>query len=215
MRAFTTTGSLRYSVKEDILFATGNAGKVREAGQWFESRGMRVIQALDESGQPLELIEPQSASLEDVAHHKIDQAVALLDGARWVLVEDAGLFIPSLGDFPGAFSAHALDTIGCDGILRLLFDGRSRRARFEAVACLWMDGRTLIGHGVCEGRIASAPSGLDGFGFDPIFVPVDQPEGSDMRTFGSMTPAEKSDRSHRSFAYADLVEQLARTERPA
>ena len=50
----------------------------------------------------------------------------------------------------------------------------------EAVACLWMDGRTLIGHGVCEGRIASAPSGLDRFGFDPIFVPVDQPEGSDM-----------------------------------
>ena len=100
MRAFTTTGSLRYSVKEDILFATGNAGKVREAGQWFESRGMRVIQALDGSGQPLELIEPQSASLEDVAHHKIDQAVAMLDGARWVLVEDAGLFIPSLGDFP-------------------------------------------------------------------------------------------------------------------
>ena len=215
MRAFTTTGSLRYSVKEDILFATGNAGKVREAGQWFESRGMRVIQALDGSGQPLELIEPQSASLENVAHHKIDQAVAMLDGARWVLVEDAGLFIPSLGDFPGVFSAHALDTIGCDGILRLLSGGRSRRARFEAVACLWMDGRTLIGHGVCEGRIASAPSGLAGFGCDPIFVPVDQPEGAGMRTFGSMTPAEKSDRSHRSAAYADLVEQLARSERPA
>jgi XTP/dITP diphosphohydrolase len=68
----------------------------------------------------------------------------------------------------------------------------------------WPDGRELSVEGVSEGRIATAERGDVGFGFDPVFVPVD----GGGRTFAEMTLAEKHALSHRGRAFRALVAAL-------
>ena len=69
---------------------------------------------------------------------------------------------------------------------------------------MWPDGREVVVRGTCEGVIADAPAGTNGFGYDPIVIPDD----GDGRTFGEMTPDEKLAISHRSRAFAALAEHL-------
>jgi XTP/dITP diphosphohydrolase len=73
-----------------------------------------------------------------------------------------------------------------------------RRARFRCVLALAApDGRDWTVEGCCEGRIARAPSGTGGFGYDPLF----HPDGA-TRSFAELTPAEKNRISHRAHALA-------------
>ncbi len=210
-----------------IWFLTGNAGKVEEAKHHFAEHGHVVEQLVVEK----EIVEPQADSLNEVAEAKIAQALQHLPSKEdMLLVEDAGLFVETLGGFPGVYSSYALKTIGCAGILSLLsnlisedpvLSGNLRKAEFRAVAALWKDGEILIGEGVCPGRIAEKKSGENGFGFDPIFIPADldaignpipfesQGENSTHgETFSDIGLEEKKKYSHRSRAIESLLSKL-------
>ena len=120
-----------------------------------------------------------------------------------LLVEDSGLFIDALSEFPGVYSAHVLKSIECEGILRLLDEERS--AYFLTVAALWTGEAVEVFVGRCDGSISTEIRGEDGFGYDPIFVPDD---GKNGLTFAEMTSEEKSEYSHRGRALRALFDYL-------
>lgn len=211
-----------------IWFLTGNAGKLKEAQHHFSSLGYDVRGLVTDSEA---VTEPQADDLETVALAKLEQArTHAPTESSLVLVEDAGLFVEALNEFPGVYSSFAYDTIGCHGILRLLSHlnsedpvqaKRLRASEFRAVACLWNGQEVLVGRGVCPGSIASEAQGDDGFGFDPIFIPADlDAEGAPVSpdvlgdvsthgaTFGSVDVGVKHVFSHRRRAMDDLLRQL-------
>jgi XTP/dITP diphosphohydrolase len=181
----------------DLTFVSTNEGKFREV------RSILAEYSIDVHWSRRVLPELQSDRLEGVVEAKL--ASASKRGSR-VLVEDSGLFIPSLDGFPGVYSAFVLDTIGLEGILRLLA-GRDRRARFRTVAGLAIGPRRWTRVGECRGTIAKRPRGANGFGYDPLFIP----EG-ERRTFGQLEPAEKNRRSHRARAIHRIGRLLRRIE---
>ena len=195
--------------RRQLLFQTGNLGKLAEARHYFEPLGFTVEQFLI-NGEPPEIIEPQSDDLVTVARSKISQGVALLAGAGMadsaLLVEDAGLFIDVLGGFPGVYSSSVLEKLGLDGILTLLQGREQRTALFGCCAAMWDGERLLIGEGNCTGEIAQEARGEHGFGYDPLFIP--DVSGADGRTFAQMSPEEKGRSSHRTRAYEQLVLQI-------
>ncbi len=214
-----------------IWFLTGNVGKLKEATHHLQPLGYTVRQLIVEPGT---IVEPQANTLEEVAQSKIAQALSHLPNGEesddMILVEDAGLFIDALNGFPGVYSAYALETIGYNGILRLLEHLQSqdtvqcaqlRSAEFQAVAAIWMNGEILYGNGKCPGWIALESHDGEGFGFDPVFTPNDLdafgkplPPGeygdksTHGKTFGALSLEEKQVYSHRSRALNDLLRQL-------
>jgi len=82
-----------------------------------------------------------------------------------------------------------------------LMHGReNRHARFVTVISLRLDGQHVLFEGICPGIIAAVPSGAEGFGYDPLFIPT----GSD-RSFASMSMEEKNKFSHRKKAVAKMA----------
>ena len=193
-----------------LNFLTGNPGKLSEAEELLGPLGIHV-QSFQINGEIPDVIEPQSESLTTVALAKIAQGVELLAAAdrlqEMLLVEDTGLFIDALPDFPGVYSSHVLKSLGCQGILKLLDDNRG--ARFMTTAALWTGEAVEVFVGTCQGKIATEIRGEDGFGYDPIFVPNDT---KDERTFAEMTADEKSAISHRGRALQALYEYIQGTE---
>ena len=91
-------------------------------------------------------------------------------------------------------------------LLSLLADvpPERRTARFVSViTMIYPDGDKIVARGECEGHIIYQPEGSNGFGYDPLFVPV----GYD-RTFGELSAAEKNEISHRGIALQKLREKL-------
>ncbi|WAI00324.1 RdgB/HAM1 family non-canonical purine NTP pyrophosphatase [Methanogenium organophilum] len=119
-----------------------------------------------------------------------------------LIVDDTGFFVTALNGFPGPYAAYVLDTIGMEGILRLLEGADDRSAYFEtAIAYADDSGIIRVFRGVVEGTIVS-PRGEGGFGYDPIF-------SVDGRTFAERTLAEKASMSHRGRALAALRQFMA------
>ncbi len=193
-----------------LNFLTSNEGKLSEAKKLLGPLGIK-IQAFQIEGDRPDIIEPQSESLTTVALAKIAQGVELLavDNRlhEMLLVEDSGLFIDTLPDFPGVYSAQIFKSLGCEGILKLLDD--ERNARFKTAAVLWTGEAVEVFIGTCEGIISTEIRGQDGFGYDPIFVPSDNDEGM---TFAEMTAEQKSSISHRGRALRALRDYLEATE---
>jgi XTP/dITP diphosphohydrolase len=178
----------------DVTFVSTNPGKFREVRAVLAPYGVRVRWVRRE------LPEPQSAHLEDVVNTKLD-AVADLDG--YVLVEDSGLFIPSLAGFPGVYSAHFLRVWKFAPILELL-RRRPRGAYYRAVVGLRQGERRWLFTGEVRGAIARRPAGRGGFGYDPIFIPRGW-----RRTFAQGTASEKNEISHRGRALRKVGGRLA------
>jgi XTP/dITP diphosphohydrolase len=142
------------------------------------------------------------------------KAVALCEATGLAAVaDDSGLEVDALGGAPGVWSARyagegATDQDNVDKLLAALAahpDPGDRSARFQSVVVLRRpDGSEVVAAGSVEGHIADAPRGPGGFGYDPVFVPVD----GDGRTFGEMTQDEKHAISHRGRALHDLLAQL-------
>jgi XTP/dITP diphosphohydrolase len=183
----------------ELKFITGNAGKVRELQLLLEPKGIKVVQ--DDRDYP----EIQADTLEDVSSAAVEYLLA--NGAEPpFVIEDAGLFVSALQGFPGVYSRHALDTIGCAGVLKLLQDVEleSRTAAFRACLTYVDEGREFRHfNGSARGSIATRAAGTNGFGFDSIFVPF----GYD-KTFAEMTEKQKGVLSHRGQAARSFVEHL-------
>ncbi|HTL83875.1 MAG TPA: RdgB/HAM1 family non-canonical purine NTP pyrophosphatase [Acidimicrobiia bacterium] len=157
-------------------------------------------------------VEETGATLEENARIK---ARALADALSMLAVaDDTGLEVDALDGAPGVYSAryageHATYADNVAKLLRELGDATSRAARFATVAIARRpDGTETLRRGEVEGRIASAPTGESGFGYDPVFVP-DEGGG---RTFAEMDAGEKHAISHRGRAFRALAAALTDEE---
>ncbi|WP_457619849.1 XTP/dITP diphosphatase [Methanopyrus sp.] len=177
-----------------VLFATGNIGKYREAKRILARYGIEVERV------DIDYPELQSDSLEEIAAYGARHCAESL--GRSVIVEDSGLFVEALNGFPGPYSAYVFDTIGNEGILKLLEGEENREAKFiSVVGYCEPGGRPVTFTGEVRGRIAEEPRGEEGFGYDPIFIP----EGED-RTFAELGVEEKCKISHRTRALERFAE---------
>lgn len=128
------------------------------------------------------------------------------------IADDSGLMVDALGGRPGVYSARyggeGLDDAG--RTLRLLSELKgvtARGAKFvSAIAYYANDGDCFTVRGECAGRIADAPHGAGGFGYDPIFY---VPEYG--MTYSEMDPELKNRISHRGVALARFCERLKQT----
>lgn len=168
-----------------ITFITGNKHKVIEAENIFKDYDIK-LEHID-----LGYCEPQG-TLEEVAISGAKYASRKLN--RPVIVEDAGLFIKALNDFPGTYSSYVQDTLGNKGILKLLTGTDNRYAEFRSViGYCTPNSEPKIFLGKVSGEIAVEEKGDLGFAFDPIFyVPGEN------KTFGELTTDEKNQFSHRN-----------------
>ena len=140
----------------------------------------------------MELKEIQSDSLLEVAENKVLQAFRI--NKKEIFVEDDGLFIEVIKDFPGVYSSYVNKTIGNVGILDLLSNKVNRKASFKSIIA-FHDGHKIESFtGEIKGEIPFELTN-GGWGFDPIFVPED----SDL-TFGQMDLKTKNRISHRKVA---------------
>lgn len=186
-------------MRRRLAFATGNAHKVSEVAAILGDDWDVVATPTD--------AEETGTTFEANALIKARAALAL-DPDTIAVAEDSGIVIDALGGAPGIHSARW--TAEDDWIPRVLREldgvvGAQRSARYvAAVAVVWPGGRSETVVGTVEGRIADAPRGEGGFGYDPIFVPDD----GDGRTFAEMSEDEKHERSHRGRAFRRVVPLL-------
>ena len=190
-----------------ILFATSNQNKIREAHALLSELG-HSVEELRINGNLPDFIEPQSSDLREVANSKIKQAISLIKDTELedyaIMVEDSGLFIDALHGFPGVFSSFVYDSIGLDGILALLEKSTNRSAEYRTVTILQWKNKIWESSGVCKGTISVEKLGKEGFGYDPIFIPL-QGNGS---TFSQMSIQQKTLISHRTFSLKGLLDSL-------
>jgi len=186
------------------IFATNNAHKLREVreivGDRLEIKSMADIGCTDDI--------PETAStLEGNAELKA-RYVAERFGVD-CFADDTGLEVEALGGEPGVLSARYAGP-GHDSaanmakLLSRMESQTNRRARFRTVIALCRDGHVQTVQGIVNGHIATEPSGSDGFGYDPIFIP-DEANGL---TFAQMSPEAKNAISHRGRAIKKLLDIL-------
>jgi XTP/dITP diphosphohydrolase len=194
-----------------IIFATGNAGKLREAAEVL--------------GPGFELVSPASLGItEDIPETGSTLQENALQKARYLFertglpcfADDTGLEVDALGGAPGIYSARYAgpehdSQANMDKLLEELSivipdsDPESRRARFRTVVTLILaDGEPHFFEGVCEGSIATERRGSGGFGYDPIFLPDAYPG----RTLAEVSEEEKNAVSHRGNAMRALSNWL-------
>jgi len=189
-----------------LVMASANPHKVSEIAEILGD-AVEVLPRPPEIGDVVE----DAPTLEGNARLK---AVAIADATgRAAVADDTGLEVDALDGAPGVRSARfageaAVDADNVALLLRRLagLGDAARTARFRTVALVrHPDGSEVIATGVVEGTIAAAPRGSSGFGYDPVFVPID----GDGRTFAEMTSAEKHEISHRGRAFRQLRDELA------
>ena len=189
-----------------IVLASANPKKAAEIAEILAAH----LELVPRPSEVPEVIEDED-TFEGNARLK---AVALSEATGLAaLADDSGLEVDALGGAPGVWSARfaGADASDQDNVAKLLAaladqpDPSERTARFRAVVILrYPDGRELVAAGQVDGRIADAPRGPGGFGYDPVFIPDD----GDGRTFGEMTQADKHAISHRGRALGALLAQL-------
>lgn len=172
-----------------IYFVTGNIHKFEEA------RCVLAEYKVATAMLKIKTIEIQDESIENIA--KTSALDAVKKCGLPIIVEDAGLFIKALNGFPGPYSSYAYRTIGTRGVLKLMKNVQEREAYFRSVIAYCSPKETpKCFDGRVEGRISEEERGETGFGFDPIFTPLDD----DNKAFAEMTIEEKNKYSHRARA---------------
>lgn len=188
-----------------LVVATRNAGKRRELEALLAPLGYELL-TLDEAGVTGEVEETGDTFVENA---ELKARAALEATGLCVLADDSGLEVDALGGAPGVRSARYAGVAHDDQannarLLRELVGVTARGARFRcALVYLEPGGRRLVVDGTCEGRIAEAPRGGGGFGYDPLFLIGD-------RTMAELSADEKNRSSHRAVALARLVVELER-----
>ena len=183
-----------------LFVATHNAHKIREIGQSLPDF---EIVADDPEG-----VEENAPDFEGNALIKV-RAIATKHKGEWCLADDSGLEVAALGGAPGVRSARYAgepsNTPNNNALLLKNLTGiADRRANFTcAIALVDPKGAEHTVVGKCFGRIAEAPSGAEGFGYDPLFIP----DGHE-KSFAELTADEKNAISHRGRALAEAIKEI-------
>ncbi len=187
------------------VLATANPDKAAEITAILEARGeVELLPRPTEIGE----IEETGDTLLENARLK---ALALCEATgQPALADDTGLEVDALGGAPGVYSARYAgeDVTYEDNWRKLLVelgDAEDRTARFATVAYLaFPDGTEVHATGEVVGVITTTPAGDAGFGYDPVFAPIE----GDGRTFAEMPPMDKHAISHRGRAFRALADRL-------
>ncbi|HEX8749450.1 MAG TPA: XTP/dITP diphosphatase [Pyrinomonadaceae bacterium] len=188
---------------KELVIATRNPGKLVEVRELLHDLNINLRSLTDF---------PASAEVEETGRTFADnasiKAVAYaLQTGSWTLSDDSGLEVDALNGAPGVYSAryageHATDAERIELLLSELArtGDPARRARFVCAVSLADPSGSIINiaTGTCEGRIAHAPMGSRGFGYDPIFIP----DGFE-QSFGELSSEIKQIISHRARALSE------------
>ncbi|ADG74225.1 non-canonical purine NTP pyrophosphatase, rdgB/HAM1 family [Cellulomonas flavigena DSM 20109] len=194
-----------------LVLATHNAHKVGELRAILAPHLPDLGPAAVLGARDVHAPEPVEDGVTFVANAMIKaRALAAATGLPAV-ADDSGLSVDVLGGAPGIFSArwagrHGDDAANLDLLLAQLADiaPEHRRARFVCAAALVTpDGTEHVEVGTLEGTLAAAPRGANGFGYDPVLVPL-----GGTRTCAELAPEEKNAISHRGQAFRALVPHL-------
>jgi XTP/dITP diphosphohydrolase len=190
-------------MKSKLIFATNNQHKIDEIrpliGNQFE------LITLKEAGIYIDIPEPHD-TLEANATEKSRTIYRLTQ--QNCFSEDTGLEVAALNGEPGVKSArYAGETrhfqANIDKLLQNMLGQANRKAQFRTIVSLILTGKEYQFEGICEGEIIEEQKGIEGFGYDPVFIP----DGAS-KTFAEMIPNEKNIFSHRSKAIAKLLDFL-------
>jgi len=191
-------------MKVEIIFATHNFHKVKEANQII-GKNIKLI-SLKDLGYNTEIEEP-FLSLEE---NSLTKALTVYEFfGKSVVAEDTGLEVKSLQGEPGVFSARyagqsASDNENINKLLKKLEQFSDRTARFRTVLTFIANDDTKMQfEGVIDGKISTEPKGTRGFGYDPVFIP----KGYN-NTFAELGDEIKKKLSHRAVAFNSLNEFL-------
>jgi len=198
-------------VKGKIVLATGNPGKVREINQLLAGSGIDIV-----SQAEFNTPEAEETGLTFVENAILKARNAAEHAGLPAIADDSGLEVDALNGAPGIYSARyagvgAGDEANLQKLLEAMKDVPEdrRSARFQCVMVYLrhaLDPTPVICQGTWEGRITFAPSGDNGFGYDPVFLVPDR-----QCTSAELSPEEKNRRSHRGQALNQLVTILKST----
>ena len=186
-----------------LVFATNNLNKLAELKALVP--GHIEILSLKDIGCHADIPETEN-TLKGNAYLKADYVYKKYGLSCFA--EDTGLAVDALTGAPGVYSARYAgeNCTSEDNINKLLIalkNESNRKANFETVIALILDGNKHDFSGSVSGEITSTKSGIDGFGYDPIF----KPNGYNI-TFAEMNRKEKGAISHRGLAVVKLVKFL-------
>ncbi len=195
-----------------ICFATNNPKKIKEVSAVLPSNielvSLKEIGCTEEIPETTPTIEGNSEQKAVYVYQKYNTNC---------FADDTGLEVEALNGEPGVSSAMYADKImgsfrDADENMKLVLrnlkqqaeaGNSNRKAQFKTVFTLIVDGKKHQFEGIIKGKIIEEPTGKDGFGYDPIFVP----DGYE-KTFAKMSLEEKNKISHRAIATRKLVDFL-------
>ncbi|KIT14974.1 RdgB/HAM1 family non-canonical purine NTP pyrophosphatase [Jannaschia aquimarina] len=194
---------------DTLLVATHNAGKLEEFAALFAPLGIGV-----KGARAFDLPEPEETETTFLGNARIKARAAMEATGLPTLADDSGIEVDALGGAPGVYTADWAETPAGRDFMQAMerthreLEARGaaepRTARFRCtLVLLWPDGEEAVFEGAVEGRVTWPPRGLEGHGYDPIFVP----DGHDI-TMGEMTFEQKNALSHRAAALAKLKAAL-------
>lgn len=193
---------------KNVVIATQNRHKIEEIEKITKNFGFRLISGKEAGIDGVEVVE-DGTTFEENSYKKALEIMKLT--GMITIADDSGLEVDALGGRPGVYSArYAGEDASDEDNNRKLMEElanvpyEKRTARYVCViTMIFPDGRKLVARGETDGHIATEPSGTNGFGYDPYFIP----EGYD-QTFGCIDMDEKNKISHRARALEKLTQLL-------
>lgn len=197
-------------MKQKIVLATGNQGKVKEMADVLADFGFEVVAQTD-----LGIDSPEETGLTFVENALLKARYASKISGLPAIADDSGLVVNALGGAPGLYSARyaGIDNENADSanrakLLQELANVAEGNRQAKFVSCIVMlqseqDPSPIIAEGECLGEIAFAEKGENGFGYDSLFF---SPEVN--CTFAQLDPIEKKKISHRARALNVLKQKL-------
>jgi XTP/dITP diphosphohydrolase len=202
----TSAGSRRR-----LLIATGSSHKFGELRALLDLPNTDVVSLTDLG--IADDVDETGSTFEDNARLKARHYATV--SRLPTLADDSGIEVDALGGRPGVKTRRYSGPDATDeknnrkllGEMSGFYGPNERTARYQCVLVLVEDGAiTEVTRGIFEGRVAFAPRGTGGFGYDPIFEPLTEEPGG--RTVGQLTPEEKNRVSHRAQAARAMREKL-------
>jgi len=194
-----------------LVIATRNKGKVAEIERILRFDGGQPVAITVKSVAEFDLPDVEETGETFEANALLKALTVARATGLPALADDSGLAVDALGGAPGIFSArysgvHGDDAANIEKLLRdLSKTDLERSAKFVAVIAIAKpDGSHIMTRGELLGSISISKRGINGFGYDPIFIPA----GSS-RTLGEYQPEEKDAISHRARALAEIAPQVA------